>query len=449
MPLTATSCRSRSPKREWLRTLLIAGACAIAGGAPAYADHAGACHAAQTLRFGFYAYFSPLSYAADEDPDEPGFDTHLGYEADLVNALQTLSDAGLSFTRRGIAPWPGIWLRSVAQFDVVGGGITILESRTRDDAGQTVVRFTNGHVAFRQSLLVRAQDAARYPDHAALTSEVRVGVLAGTTGEARLLQLTGLADDAGNLTAGTRIETASAVLVADGSAAFRITASATTANLDGRRRLRPPDDEKPQVVYLGDVGGEQELLDALGAGSIDAVARGEIGNRDASAESGGRYAVTAIDPQAEYGGFTVNARNTELLACLNERIVWLTAAGAVGYGEWRDDASVFMRRAELWNGLLQDLENGEAVRDLATLLALPRDGLQVSAESSNPTLVHASIMDGNLILVVAGDSDESATITLSASQGDRETALSFAVAATLAPRAFLRGWRLSLDHADD
>lgn len=311
----------------------------------------GRCIEGETLRFGFYGYFDPLSYAANEAPAHPDFNTHLGYEADLVTALERLDDAGLKFSRHGIVLWPDIWLRSVSEFDVVGGGITILEDRTKNDAGETVVRFTNGHVAFRQSLLVRAADAARFPNHAALTRAVRVGVLAGTTGEARLLQLTGLVDGDGNLAAGIRVTTASGEVVADGSARFRITASGSTDNLEGRQRLSPASDDKPTVIYLGDLAGERELLDALAAGTIDAVARGEIGNRDASAESGGRYVVTAIDPQAEYGGFTVNASRTDLLACLNERIAWLTDGGVIGYGQWRENPQIFAERADLWNEL--------------------------------------------------------------------------------------------------
>ena len=136
----------------------------------------------------------------------------------------------------------------------MGGGITILDSRTTDDAGNTAVAFTNGHIAFRQSLLVRAEDAARLASHDVLTGAARVGVLASTTGEARLLQLTGLADADGVLAAGALVETGAGEVVADGSADYRITASEVSPVLEGRRHLRPPDDAMPQVVYLGDEG---------------------------------------------------------------------------------------------------------------------------------------------------------------------------------------------------
>ena len=185
---------------------------------------AGGVHAAGR----FFAYFEPVSYSADADPGSTGFNVHRGYEADLLSALEAMDGTNLVFDRRGIAAWDGIWLLPAEpRYDLVGGGITILESRTRDAAGQREIVFTAGHIEFRQSLLVRATDAGRLSRHEDLTSADRVGVLAGTTGEARLLELTGMADAGGVLAAGTRVETADGVaVVADGSASYAITAAA-------------------------------------------------------------------------------------------------------------------------------------------------------------------------------------------------------------------------------
>ena len=303
----------------------------------------------RTLDVGYYAYFAPVSHSADEAPGSSGFNTHRGYEADLLTALEAMNGAGLSFNRRAIAEWPGIWLKSAGdEFDIVGGGITILDSRTRNDDGDTLVAFTNGHIAFRQSLLVRADDAGRLADHDALSDDDKVGALAGTTGEARLLQLTGLADADGVLAAGTRFETGSGLVTADGSADYVITATGTSPVVEGRRHLRPPADTMPQVVYLGDELGERELLEALANGDIDALARGEIGNTDAAQESGGAFVVAALDDAVEYGSFTVAAGDTDLLALLNERIDYLTDNRRIGYAEWRADPTVFMQRAAQW-----------------------------------------------------------------------------------------------------
>lgn len=304
---------------------------------------------AETLNVGFYSYFAPVSYSANDVPGSDGFNTHLGYEADLLTALEALNAGGPALDRRAIAEWPGIWLKSAGdEFDMVGGGITILDSRTRNDDGDTVVAFTNGHIAFRQSLLVRADDAGRLVSHASLTGDDRVGVLAGTTGESRLLQLTGLADAAGVLAAGARIATASGEVVSDGSADYTITAAAVSSSLEGRRHLYPPDDTMPQVVYLEGELGERELTEALDAGDIDALARGAIGNADAAQASNGAFVVTALDSDVEYGGFTVAAGDTELLASLNEQIGWLTDNRRIGFAEWRADPTVFMQRAEQW-----------------------------------------------------------------------------------------------------
>ena len=313
------------------------------------------------LEMGFYAFFAPVSFSADEDPDAPGFGTHLGYEADLLDALEAMEGAGLAFSRKPIAPWDDIWLRSAgSEYDIVGGGITILDSRTRNAAGEKVVAFTSGHIDFRQSLLVRAGDAERLASHDMLKSDVRVGVLAGTTGEARLLVLTGLADANGVLVSGTRVETPRGEVTADGTADYTITAAGESSVLQERRRMYPPSDDFPQVVYLGGELGEKELLDSLADGSIDAVARGEIGNRDAA--YGPAFVVTALDSESEYGGFTLAASDADLLSCIDEKIDYLTDDRRIGYAEWRDDPAVFMRRAEAWSAGEQAVRRPSAVQ---------------------------------------------------------------------------------------
>ena len=305
---------------------------------------------ARVLNVGFYAFFAPVSYSANEEPGSAEFNTHLGYEADLLTALEAMEGAGLSFKRTAIPTWDGIWLKSTEPaFDIIGGGITILESRTRDADGTPRVIFTSGHINFQQSLLVRAEDAERLATHAALTSDVRVGALPGTTGENRLLQLTALTNADGVLTAGTRVETPQGTVVADGTDAYVIQASGATPNLEGRTHLYPPSENMPQVVYLGSELGESELLAALEASEIEAVARGGIGNGEVAAASGGALVVTAFDEQVEYGGFTFALEDAELAACIDEKINYLTNNRAVGHAEWLADPGIFMKRAEMWN----------------------------------------------------------------------------------------------------
>ena len=265
-----------------------------------------------------------------------------------MSALEAMKGAGLAFSRRGIGSWKNIWLRAAGlQYDMVGGGITILASRTLDAAGRKALVFTSGHVAFRQSLLVRAEDAGRIRGHGDLGG-ARVGVLAGTTGEARLLALTGLSNSAGVLAAGARVRTPRGEAVADGSAAYAIRASGASPLLAGRTSIEPPSADMPRVLYLGAKLGETELLAALREGRVDAVARGGIGNRDAAHASGGAFAVTALDPEAEYGGFALAARDAALAACISRKVEWLTDGRRIGYRQWRADPSVFMRRARMW-----------------------------------------------------------------------------------------------------
>ena len=323
-------------------------ACQVTAPEPA----GGACTPdGEPLRATFYAFFAPVSYSADDDPASPGFRTHLGYEADLLTALEAMEGARLTFQRSPVAEWPGIWLLpSTPEVDIVGGGITILESRTRNDAGEVSVAFTSGHIAFRQSLLARAGDAARFSSYGGLTQEARVGVLRATTGEARFLQIAGLADSDGILAAGTRIDTPRGSVVADGTSAYLITAAQASPALTGRTHIHPPSESMPQVVYLGDTSGETELLEALRDGTIDAIARGEIGNGEATRTTGEEFVVAALDSLAEFGGFALDAREPALLACIDEKLDWLTSDRGIGYAEWREDPSVFLERARLWEG---------------------------------------------------------------------------------------------------
>ena len=304
----------------------------------------------RVLNVGFYAYFSPVSYSADASPQSEGFSTHLGYEADLLTALESMEGTNISLSRKPIAEWGDIWHKAAApQYDLIAGGITILDSRTQDAAGNTIVTFTRGHIQFRHSLLVRAADADRLANYTDLTRDVRVGLLAGTTGEARLLEITSIVDSQGVVAAGTRIETPSGTLVADGSTDYRITAAETTPNLVGRTYLYPPSEHMPQVIYLGDTAGETELLEALADGRIDAMGRGEIGNRDAAAKAQGAFVVTALDQNnVEWGGFAVSDNDTKLLLCLNTLIDFLTQGGHIGYEQWGQNPNVFMERAQQW-----------------------------------------------------------------------------------------------------
>lgn len=267
-----------------------------------------------------------------------------------MTALEALDEAGLSFSRRGIPTleFGGIWLLAATpEYDIIGGGITIRDDRTRDAGGRTVIAFSAGHVAFRQSLLVRSEDAARISTHADLTQDDSVSVHPGTTGELRLLELTGIIDARGVLVAGARIETPTGTVMVDGTGRYSIGAGATgtSPELADRSRIIPPP-PLPQVIYHAE---ESEQLRALRDREVTAVARGEIGNTDASVKSGGILIVTALDPKIERGGFALDVQEPALLACLNTHIGRLTDAGRIGYAEWAANPDVFLERAATLN----------------------------------------------------------------------------------------------------
>ena len=315
-----------------------------ATGVPAASEQPFACtDGERPLRLGFYAHFEPVSYSASGAPGSAGFDIHRGYEADLLNALEAIEDAGLTFSRRGIDAWEQIWqLPAESEFDIVGGGITILDSRTRDADGDTTIVFTAGHITFRQSLLVRAEDAGRLARHGNLGGTDKVGVFAGTTGEARLLELTGITDASGVLVPGTQVFMPQRTVVADGGTDYVINAAGASPSLARRQQVRPTSAALPKVIHFSE---ETALIGALATGEIDAVARGEVGNRAAARAYGDALAVTALDTRSETGGFALAAADAALAACLDRHINWLTDGGRIGFRDWLDDTSVFMRRA--------------------------------------------------------------------------------------------------------
>ena len=300
----------------------------------------------RVLKVGFYHDFAPVSYSADRASGSAGFHEHRGYEADLLTALEAVGAA--RFSRRALGgAFEGIWLKAAtSDYDLVGGGITIREDRTRDPAGRRAVVFTSGHIAFVQTLLVRAEDAGRFVGYRGFSPEIRVAAVPGTTGEERLLQLTGYIGPDGALRPGSRVHLASGtVLKADGGKRLAVTAAGSSPALEGRRRLEPPGGaaEMPQVVYFQEEGAH---LEALRSGAVDAVARGMIGNADAVAESAGEFAIGARDSHRELGGFALAASDHALAACLDRSIDHLTASGHIGYEQWRTDPAVFLRRAE-------------------------------------------------------------------------------------------------------
>ena len=298
------------------------------------------------LKVGFYHDFAPVSYSADRDPGSAGFHEHRGYEADLLTALEAMGVA--MFSRRALkGAFAGMWLKAATpEYDLIGGGITIRDDRTRDASGRKAVAFTSGHIAFVQTLLVRAAQAERFAGYRGFSPDVRIAAVPGTTGEERLLLLAGYIGPDGTLRPGSRVHLANGtVLEADDGERLSITAAGSSPALEGRRRLEPPVGAAamPQVIYFQKEGAH---LEALRSGTVDAVARGMTGNADAVAESAGAFVIGARDVHRELGGFALSASDRAIAACLDAAIDYLTDSGRIGYERWRMDPTIFLRRAE-------------------------------------------------------------------------------------------------------
>ena len=298
---------------------------------------------AMRINYGFYNDFNPVSYSgAQAQP--------MGYEPDLVAAVETFSRGKLSFDALAIGnPFSGIWLKAAQEpYHMVGGGITALPERTRDAEGRQVIRFGMGHISFRQSLLVRSESAiSRHDD---LTSQHRVGVLRGTTGEQRLLELTGIIDAAGFIGRGTQVHLAegSSLIAGDPGteSALRIAAGTGSVAIATRVRLVPAANDRPEVLYFN---SESELISALIDGEVDAVARGELGNRVTARDTPG-LRVTAIDVEGhERGAFSYpdTPAGNALRVVMNAAVACLTANGTIEFAQWLDSGgTVFATRAE-------------------------------------------------------------------------------------------------------
>ncbi len=306
------------------------------------------CAPGKVLDFAFFTGFAPVSYGFEDAGDPEGPVVHGGYEADLVDALEAMNGSGLRFRRIPVSEWTDIWLLPAAGVvDIAGGGISIVESRTRNDQGDTVVAFTSGHIQYRQSLLVREGDVQRYASFDHLSGGDRVGASRNTTNEQRLLDLTGITGPNGVLAVGARVHTADGVVIADGTSGYAITAAGASGNIKTRTRIEPPLPTQPEVYYEY---REPTALDALAAGEIDAVVSEAIGNTEAAAayRGGGVLAVSALDEAVELGGWTLRSGDTALLACLNAKIDYLTDSQRIGFPEWHEDNGVFMERALAW-----------------------------------------------------------------------------------------------------
>jgi polar amino acid transport system substrate-binding protein len=251
---------------------------AISGGSGVSDADAPALRKPGTLTVCSYTHFTPISYGVGE-----------GYEADLVRAVA--HHWGVEPKFLPIDEFDGIWLTPTGPepgCDMAIGGI----SPTPERQAQGAV-FGPGTAAFSQSLLVRKADhnSGKLTVYSSFAGTgMIIGVVPGTTGESYARQ------------------------------------RAAEAGL-------------PDSVFR-EYPSEDELLPALRADEIDAIARGEIGNRYQQLLD---PALLTIDLRdfGESFAMALDPSNPDLPAALAGALDVVRAGGAIGYPEWLHDPDVF------------------------------------------------------------------------------------------------------------
>lgn len=225
-----------------------------------------------------YTQFAPISYGAGQ-----------GYEPDLLRAIAARWDIAISFTQ--VEQFDGIWLTpSRLGCDVAVGGMTPTQERKNQGAV-----FSPTTASFAQSLLVRRSDyesgrVAGYESFA--KTDMTIGVVPGTTGETFAWRR---GDEAG----------------------------------------------LPRSVFR-QYAGEDELLAALKSGEIDAIARGEVGNRYQQSLDPSLLTI-ALRDFGEGFAMSIDPANSDLQKQLAEALAAITKDGKVGFRQWSDDPGVFSR----------------------------------------------------------------------------------------------------------
>jgi ABC-type amino acid transport substrate-binding protein len=218
-----------------------------------------------------YSEFEPIS-----------FDHGKGYEADLLRAVA--KDWGVKIEFHPHKDYEGIWLlptENNSPYDMAIGGITPDKSRIEEGAA-----FSIPTVKFSQSLLVRKEDhdKGRIIGFKSFNnSGMKIGVVPDTTGEAHA------------------------------------------------KTLAKEHDISTEILLS--FNSEAELLPALKAKKIDAIARGEIGNKLQSAKDPDYYTIITKD-FGESFAIAVDASNKQLLIYLNQTLEKLLKQDAFIFEKW-------------------------------------------------------------------------------------------------------------------
>lgn len=295
----------------------------------------------EAVEYAYYTGSMPMSAAVDGE--------HVGFEAAILDALEAMEGLGFRFHRHPIAEWPGLWhLPATDEFDMAGGAILIVEHRRFDRNGVEQVAFTNGHQAYRQAVLTRAEDAARFPEIGPFPHGTVIGALRESTTEVEVLHMHGYADENGVLTAGVSVHVPDGVIVADGSDDYRIISGHTSEILADRTLIVPPGDG-PHIRVLPVGLNRIEVGQLLRDGSFDVLVRSEVGSLYTVSQVPG-LAIAAVGPDTGGRlGFTVDIDEEDFLACLNEAVDYLTDDLRISVSDWLAHPNVLAERATAWS----------------------------------------------------------------------------------------------------
>ena len=229
-----------------------------------------------------YSEFTPISYGVNGE----------GYEGDLLRAVAKLWNMKIKFHPE--STYEGLWRlpsKSYTIADLSTGGMTPSDYRIKQGA-----LFSIGTTSFDQSLLVRKED---YKSGLIVSyqsfkkNNLKIGVVPGTTGE----------------------------LYA---------------------HLRAKENNLSSNVFV-QYASELELLPALLNGRIDAIARGEIGNKYQASKNKKLIAI-AKKSFGENFAFAIDSSNKILANNLNQAIRQITNNGKIAYLQWDRKHTIFLDR---------------------------------------------------------------------------------------------------------
>lgn len=230
-----------------------------------------------TLTVCSYAEFQPIAYGKGE-----------GFEADLLKAIAKSWKVKIQFYPEKI--YEGLWRipsRAYSTCDVAIGGFSPMDYRIKEGA-----TFSDVTATFSQSLLVRRADfnSKKITGYESFkNSNMKIGVVPGTTGEQYAY------------------------------------ARGKKAGLSTVNFIKYP--------------SESELLPALKAGKIDAIARGEIGN-EYQASLDKNYITIAKKSFNEGFAIAINSNNKALVKAINTAVAKIQNKQTI-FQEWIKNNRVF------------------------------------------------------------------------------------------------------------